>query len=1152
MQPHQFSDSRKNRIYNKLNALVGRGASAFYRDACRLMEIEMPLESTTHLVGHLLRETMSSLLAVLVPLLEVTGENKSKRNSYERKIIAALNKLEIPETSDVAKIWLYLANEKSEYALNKLAHRNSLQPPRVTSEEFAIFWEEIQMLLDGVLERFETVTAEIRIKLDSLMSKALPTDDDIDFLRQGIPNSSFALGYFFENLKHPEWLNPLQEKGFFNHPPDIEIDPEGKTFRFYVWEQSRYLRRVASDKPDEVLEIGMQLFDRDCKNILIYEDMAEAALKMSPEQSARWVERATQWLKKQDPFPVYRSFPEILGKLINYLSSKNQVDVAINLARELLAILPSSSEPDNILSREPIIRFEEYHYSKIINENVLIILNSQSTAVLMTFYNLLGKYLCHSLEINQDLINLLAVSIWVVSKQTDAVLTMFCGLLDKCLRPPFVINQDVITEDYSYVWYPNLDIASGDQYDIKKLLTTTIWKITKQLLEIDSSKAKSLCKKFQSYRWRVFDRIAIHVMQHFPEQTQDLIVECLLDRKRLNYHPKELVYSQEYSKLLQISFSKLDELQRNQILLWLLDEPLNINEVDAQRVEVYVKYWRKNWLSIIKDWLSPELSQLYSQLDEELNLIVDSKNINPPKSEAEMIELAEKDINELLKHFKECPKSHNNLSWALVITPYAQKFVNEIERFKELDLQFMISLFRGLEEALKTQKTELSAFLWNPVFDFCTWILDNFKEIYNHEFSNEWNRLCESMVSLIDSGLHTKAPNQIPMTLRDQVWQILTYLTNAPYVTPSFTTHYHGSSQGAYGASINTVRGQAMHAVIPYIQWIRQDADGNVPMAQNFQDMPEVQQVLEQHLDPQKDPSLAIRSVYGQWFPNLYHLASDWTFQQTDRIFPEEPDYQELFDSAWQGYILRNRVYSNIFSVLREKYGHVIEQLPNQTSTSREQSEANVALSSHLLDLFWVKVIDLDEPDKLIEKFFANAPVYTRSEFIHKIGWRLLYGTREPHNIQITQELGQRLQKLLDWRISKIQEDKLPIEQIADLKYFSWWFASGKLDNQWAITKLIEVLSLVETVEYCEGFLEYLEYLASEMSQEAVQCLSLLANGSSAIEWFRSYGGSHFAAILRSAMESGDEVSKKKAKELINQLVARDLVDCRELLLTPK
>ena len=336
---------------------------------------------------------------------------------------------------------------------DKLTHRDSLVIPLPIDEGFKDFWQEIQAVFDVVLEKFEVFAAEIRDRLDTLLVQVNPSSGDIENLSSNIPNSSFALSYFFENLKHPEWLQPLHKKGFFNNPPDVE----GKTFRFYVWEQSRYLRRVASDKPEEVLEIGMQLFDRDCKNILIYEDMAEAALKMPPEQAARWVERATQWLKEQASFTVYTRFPEILGKLINYLSSKNQVDVAINLARELLAILPSFSKPDNSSYREPAIRFQEYYYSKIIKENVLTAFNRQSNAVLTIFSGLLGKYLCCSLEINQDLMNLLAVSIWVVAKQTDAVLTMFCDLLDKYLRFSLEINQDSITEDYSYLWCPSLD-----------------------------------------------------------------------------------------------------------------------------------------------------------------------------------------------------------------------------------------------------------------------------------------------------------------------------------------------------------------------------------------------------------------------------------------------------------------------------------------------------------------------------------------------------------------------------------------------------------------------------------------------------------------------------------------------------------------------
>jgi hypothetical protein len=1118
MQPHKSINSQKERIHNRLNTLVGAGAAAFYRDACRLMEMETPLECTMRLVGHLLREIESSLRDVIKPLSQPKASSTQEpvkcpnckhkfhiqepKPSHKDEILAILNKFSISLESNIAELWLSLPRGK--YALHKLTHRDSLVIPLPIDDGFKGFWQEIQAVFDAVLEKFEVFAAETRNRLDKLLVQTNPSSEDIKNLSSSIPNSSFALGYFFKNLKHPEWLKPLQEKGFFNHPPDIEIDAEGKTFRFYVWEQSRYLCRVASNKPEEVLEIGIQLFDRDYKNILIYQDLAEAALKMPPELAARWVERATQWLKaEQAPFSVHTRLPEIFGKLINYLASKNQVDVAINLARELLAILPLSSEPDNSLCSEPVIRFGEYYYSKIINENVLTAFNGQ----------------------------------------TDEVIAMLCDLLDKCLYLPPIINQDLITEDYSYVWHPNLDSDSGNQYNIKKLLTTTIWTVTKHLLELDSSQAKSLCKKFQSYRWRVFDRIAVHVMQNFPEQTQDLIVECLLDRERLNYNPKELAYSREHSKLLQMSFSNLNKTQKDQILLWLSEEPLNINEVEVQRSEVYVKYWRRDWLSVISDYLSPELSQIYTLLYEELSLMGNSNNVNPPKSKEEMVELAESDINELLNHFKECPKSHNNLSWAFVITPYAQKFVKEIERFKELDLQFMISLFRGLEEALKTQKTESPAFLWNPVFNFCTWIIDNLREIYNHESPNECNRLCDSMVILIDTGLQAKAPNQIPLILRNQVWRILAYLANDPHVTPSFT-------QSAYGASSDTVRGQAMHAIIRYAWWVGQDADCNVVTPQNLQDMPEVQQILEQHLDPQKDPSLAIRSVYGQWFLYLYQIAPDWTSQQIDQIFPKEPDCQELFDSAWQGYILRNQFSSDVFSVLREKYSHVIEQLPNQNSTSHEQSEASRALSRHLLNLFWFEVINLDEPDTLIERFFANASIHARGEFIRNIGWKLLYGTREPHNIEINHELRQRLQKFLDWRIAKAKELNFSIEDVSDLRYFSWWFASGKLDNQWAISKLIDVLGLLGTVDYCgDEFLEHLEKLAIEMPKDAVQCLSIMASGDKASEWFRSYRSEHYCSILQTALESGDETSQKQAEVLINQLVARNLADCRNLLI---
>jgi hypothetical protein len=64
-----------------------------------------------------------------------------------------------------------------------------------------------------------------------------------------------------------------------------------------------------------------------------------------------------------------------------------------------------------------------------------------------------------------------------------------------------------------------------------------------------------------------------------------------------------------------------------------------------------------------------------------------------------------------------------------------------------------------------------------------------------------------------------------------------------------------------------------MHAIIRYALWIKQhlqgDSNSEVKTAQGFDEIPEVRNLLEYHLDPKHEPSLTIRSVYGHWFPRL-------------------------------------------------------------------------------------------------------------------------------------------------------------------------------------------------------------------------------------------------------------------------------------------
>jgi hypothetical protein len=66
--PEANLDERQQRIYERLKNKAADGPAAFFVDACRLMKIEPSLETTTHLVGHCIREIESALRDLLVPL----------------------------------------------------------------------------------------------------------------------------------------------------------------------------------------------------------------------------------------------------------------------------------------------------------------------------------------------------------------------------------------------------------------------------------------------------------------------------------------------------------------------------------------------------------------------------------------------------------------------------------------------------------------------------------------------------------------------------------------------------------------------------------------------------------------------------------------------------------------------------------------------------------------------------------------------------------------------------------------------------------------------------------------------------------------------------------------------------------------------------
>lgn len=162
---------------------------------------------------------------------------------------------------------------------------------------------------------------------------------------------------------------------------------------------------------------------------------------------------------------------------------------------------------------------------------------------------------------------------------------------------------------------------------------------------------------------------------------------------------------------------------------------------------------------------------------------------------------------------------------------------------------------------------------------------------------------------------------------------------------------------------------------------------------------------------------------------------------------------------------------------------------------------------------------------------------------MRSIGWRLRYG-----NFEIGVDLLQRLQRLWECRVSQVKSAKENNAQASDLKFFSWWFTSGKFDSNWALAQLKDVIRLVKDIDYDNHLLNHLVALAPSMPLSVVECLSLMADELRSGDWSLSYYQKDSRTILLTALQSGDETSHRLAENLINRLLARGIADFRDLL----
>jgi hypothetical protein len=343
-------------------------------------------------------------------------------------------------------------------------------------------------------------------------------------------------------------------------------------------------------------------------------------------------------------------------------------------------------------------------------------------------------------------------------------------------------------------------------------------------------------------------------------------------------------------------------------------------------------------------------------------------------------------------------------------------YIENASDFAGLDPVYASALVRGLSEGLEGKTVSN----WKPFWRFADWVLtqpDPEIEIRD-EFSGEarlgrsWQNCRLEIVRFLDDALNGKLAS-LPLSERASLWQLIDVLTRDPSPAPMDEAADDKCSLDPFALSLNTVRGEALHAVFSFVHWIRFNSPAVATGGESLDDVPEARATLDAHLDPRLEPSLTIRSVFGANLARLAQWAEPWLRDHLDQIFPAQGQ-DELGQIAWDTYIRFSRVNSKAFALLRGQYSAAITRLSQDGLRERRYKDARVSLGQHLVLNYCRRSLDFEQPGDLLAAFFARAPESVRAAVLAFVA-RSLAQPAEP----ISPDFLERLLKLWNWQAQR-------------------------------------------------------------------------------------------------------------------------------------
>jgi hypothetical protein len=913
----------------------------------------------------------------------------------------------------------------------------------------------------------------------------------------------------------------LQKAGYFDNPPAVKrVGDEG--IQSYIWQESKYLARMADQSPSEVAAIFSKI---ETDNSSIIGDILDAALAMPADVAVSLVPVICR-AARDGTLQIYF---DKASKLCVQLAEGGEPDAAVELAKALFAFEEG---------RDKLIRRDEYWYKDGIKKVMPVLAKGKPREFL--------PKLCDWLK----------------------------ALIDA--------NKDVEPDtgfDRSYIWRPAIEEHEQNQdYDFASVMVGFVRGGFEEAIRCESLSLNEAIQIVERYTYLVFKRMRLHLIGEFAGQNPKLARQEMRNRKLFD----DSEFKHEYAMLVGKRLDILIPSEREKWFGWIdagpdmsdYDEIFQeraghkATEQDRQNRKNHWKFEKLHWVRahldgerqsfyqhMLAEHGEPEMADLNvrigpvsEQFDdspmtvEELQGMTFEKAVDKVSSwQPEGSRFMGPNIEGLASTFASYvatnPEGFAAKALVLIDRPaiFVHRFISQmsdsVKNNREINLTAVLKLCQWAIERPVEERTTPSQEDEKFVDKDWQWTRDDISQFVEN--------ICKAE--------RDDAPRYPLDGIREVIWKLIKPLCLdrvESYIVRDVSKD-DPRIHDYLDLGINSPRGRAVQAALEYARWVAnhiKEGEGKKEIVPGgFKAMPEVREMLEEQIAT-GNRSVEVMSIIGSKFGLIYWIDEKWLLENVEQIFQLESFEQESQVvegwAAWNAFLVWVRPHIEFYRLFESQFAYAVEQAAKVKLTEDTHQQPMCHLGEHLMLLYGRGQLGLDDDAGLLKSFIETANSQIRRHAIGFVGRSL---EREE---KIPKDVIDRFVNLYD--IYWPDPGKKDAEEKPDAWLFGTWFSSGQFPDQWALDRLEKFVEVVKIPEPDHRVVEKLADIADIDIAKSLRILDLMVRGDRQ-GWHIDSWLDSAKKILEQAMKNNGEV-REKAVALIDYLGRHGYSDLGKLL----